>query len=113
MTAVLIPSLRLSPVGTEKQARKNLHALIRRAGLDRKVAIQIPKRRYSSKHDNRYHFVVRCKARSVHVCIAGCALKVLTGDILYAPRVVVDGNTWWWKYAAEILRDHFVAASSL
>jgi len=61
--------------------------------------------------DGRFDFVVKLGLRSTTVCMPGLPLTEVrfdpeTQNSLEFPRLYVDGNSWWWKYAVGILRSH-------
>lgn len=44
-------------------------------------------------------FIVSHGRKSIEVGMPSVALNRLRGDILQAPRIIVDGNSWWWHAA--------------
>ena len=43
----------------------------------------------------------------MRVDMPGCSLSELTTGRAGAPRLYVDGNSWWWKYGIVIVVDAF------
>jgi hypothetical protein len=42
---------------------------------------------------------------AVTVDMPGCRLSLLTGSLLTAPRIYVDGSSWWWEFAVDRIRE--------
>lgn len=61
----------------------------------------------------RYCFILTgCNAQGLPVRLEiqmpGAPLKVVTGSVLQAPRLYVDGESWFWEFALLITRKAFI-----
>lgn len=83
---------------TAKQSERNLRKLLRQAGL--KVSYQRDK---NFKNDGRFFFLVGKKKLSV--AIPGIPYD--GKDQFNYPRLYVDGNSFYWNFALDQIKDRF------
>jgi hypothetical protein len=55
--------------------------------------------------DGRWDFEFSTQMGRCEVSMPGVSVDVLKGDVMRAPRLYVDGSSWWWKFALNIARD--------
>lgn len=63
---------------------------------------------YEDGHDGRFNFLVQKNNRSVSVIVRmpGCALEKVRGSIpSIAPRLYVEGSSWLWVHALDIINE--------
>lgn len=88
----------------KRQADAACRAIIRDAGLD---GVRFELANEERQYEGRYiYWFIKGKMR-VEVMMPGVTLKVLRGDLLHAPRLYIDGSSWFWKFAVGILIDKF------
>lgn len=46
-------------------------------------------------------------AKEVEIQMPGVPLEQVQGSLLEAPRLYVDGNSWWWEYAVNVAAGFF------
>jgi len=101
MSVLINPGTGPLESGTKAQARLNLIALLVEAGVG-PVAVG----RMVSDGRGRWDVTCRTKGRSVDVSIPGCPLGNLRdGKDMWRPRLYVDGNSWYWRFAVELVSD--------
>ncbi len=58
--------------------------------------------------EGRADFRLSLGKRSVLVSMPGVTAALLTGSLPYAPRLYVDGNSWWWEFALSVVKDELL-----
>lgn len=59
----------------------------------------------------RFEFSIQHRDRSISVLMPGVSLEVLRSRDGFAPRLYVDGNSWYWNFAVAVVRDALRGAS--
>ena len=93
---------------TEANAKRNMRAL-RREVLAHDPALKISFARFGSIERGRYGYAIWGgkvkKTKPVEIDMPGCTLEVLTARSISQPRLYVDGSSWYWEYAVDIVID--------
>lgn len=99
------------PGACPAEAESNTHRLLSEAGV---VAIV---KRAPRRENGRGRFAFMCKVkgrRALEVLMPGVPYEALqlteSQQLPFPPRLYVDGNSWWWPYAVDMVRGHFAKA---
>lgn len=101
---------------TQRNARRNIGALCRDAALiDPKIQIIGKGCREEGEYDDgRYNFILKRGFRKIDVAMPGIALKRVRfmnkpgQNIWNFPRLYVDGNSWIWSIAINIVKEALI-----
>jgi hypothetical protein len=91
----------LARQGRERDARRSLAMLLRETGLE-----PTPRVRFLGADDtNRYTFRLTWGGRETTVDMPALSRRKLQPAPGYTPpRLYVDGSSWWWPYAVDMVR---------
>lgn len=102
MTVMINPS---GPVGrvTIDNAYANMTSLLTAAGVP-----NAPWRRNVDAREDRgyFEFFATLGEREVTISMPGCALEHLQQKTINAPRLYVNGSSWWWEIGIDIVRGY-------
>lgn len=57
----------------------------------------------ATEDDGRFAFLVPIDGEDVSVLMPGCPFHILTAGTVSAPRIYIDGNSWWYEIAIGVL----------
>lgn len=104
------PGAQLDVSGTFRHALKNVRQLRRDVCAAVGVSVrQVALTRSPDDHGDRARRAFRLTGpkceRGVVVFVPGLPLAEVRTDRGLAPRLYVDGNSWWWKFAVSTLTE--------
>jgi hypothetical protein len=82
----------------------NIHALVTDVGVSGCHIKRLPKR----DGEGRFGFELRYGRRKYAIDMPGCArARVRSWPVVNvcAPRLYIDGHSFWWKYVVELLEE--------
>lgn len=91
---------------TLANAYENMSALLTEAGFPNAMW----RRDVDSVEDVGYFsFLVTINGQEVGVYMPGRSLDLMKKETLSQPSIYIDGNSWWWKQAVEVLNYRLAA----
>lgn len=89
---------------TLENAYRNMTALLEQAGLPPEYERDVT----AKEEGGRFEFFVRLgkgkRKRKCSISMPGCLLERLTSGLIEAPRLYIDGSSWWFENAVSVLR---------